>query len=52
MGQLKVVRRERVLVEERDGGHGASGGVGRVYAQQLPGEREQRDDNRGQAGCD
>ena len=52
VGELEVVRRERVLVVERDGGDGACGRVGRVHGVLLRGEREQRDDNRGQASGD
>ena len=48
MGELEVVRREKVLVTERDGGDGACGRVGIVHGVLLPGEREQEGDHRGQ----
>ena len=41
MGELQVVRRERVLVAEKDGGDGAGGVVGRIYGVLLLEEREQ-----------
>ena len=50
--KLEVDRRERVLIAERNGGDGACGRVGRVHGVLLRGEREQRDDNRGQVGGD
>ena len=52
MGELEVVRRERVLVAGRDGGDEACGRVGRVHGVLLCGEKEQGDDNRGQVSGD
>ena len=43
---LEVIRREGVLVAERDGGEGAV----RVYGVMFRGEREERDDNHGHVG--
>ena len=50
--ELEVIRRERVVVAERNGGDGACGRVGKGYWVLLGGERERGDDNRGQSGGD
>ena len=52
VSELEVVHRQRVLVEQRGGEDGTCGRVGRVYRVLLRGEREQEDDNCGQAGGD
>ena len=52
MGESEVVRREWVLVAERDGSDGAGGRVGRVSGVPLRGEMETGSDNRGQVDGD
>ena len=42
VGELEVVRRERVLVAERDGSDGVCGRVGRIYGVLLLGERNKK----------
>ena len=50
VGELEVVRRESMLDAEGDGGDGAE--LGEIVGVVLRGEREQGDDNRGQADGD